>query len=254
MLALQAQGEVPRDAWLWLATGARLVAKDPRTTRETTFLGPAHARACVDGREESWIAYGSLESVAGAGEAPGAEEWLVTPLAVVRYGAARLRVDVGGSNTSVAMASGVAFLSIAGDARAKRQRGDAAASAAEDGSWPEADPGWQRVDEGVVTVVPAVARPPVDAARSVVDACYSVAGRARDLAGALLSGADASPDSTVLAASEQVSTRRRARAACAMAGLRVRLLAASNARSSLLGKINEAEEAWRALPIVSPTP
>ena len=53
--ALALEGQIPSEAWLSLSPDARLVAKDPRTTRETTFLGPARVRACVDHREESWV-------------------------------------------------------------------------------------------------------------------------------------------------------------------------------------------------------
>ena len=82
------------DPWIDLVSGARLVAKDPRTTRETTFRGPARVRACVDSIEESWVDSGSFESSVGAGESPGAEEWVVTPLGVVRFAAAKLGVQV----------------------------------------------------------------------------------------------------------------------------------------------------------------
>ena len=46
----------------------------------------------------------------GAGESPGAEEWVVTPFGVVRYGAAKLSVDVGAKDADVAVATGIAFL------------------------------------------------------------------------------------------------------------------------------------------------
>ena len=83
--ALALQSEIPDQTWLSLGPDARLVAKDPRTTRETAFVGPARVRSCVAHREESWLAAGRFESAIGAGETPGAEEWVVTPLGVVRY-------------------------------------------------------------------------------------------------------------------------------------------------------------------------
>ena len=109
-VALALQGEIPSEVWLSVARDGRLVAKDPRTTRETTFVGPARVRACVAHREESWVATGHFDSAIGAGETPGAEEWVVTPLGVVRYMAAKLGVDVRAKDAVVAVGSGVAFL------------------------------------------------------------------------------------------------------------------------------------------------
>ena len=106
------QGLAPIEAWVGLAKGARLVVKDPRTTRETSFRGisgPARARACVGFAEESWVAAGRFESSVGAGEAPGAEEWIVTPFGVVRYAAAKVTVDVQPRDAEVKLDSGVAF-------------------------------------------------------------------------------------------------------------------------------------------------
>ena len=42
-----------------------VVAKDPRTTRETSFRGPARVRPCDDASEESWVASGQFESAVG---------------------------------------------------------------------------------------------------------------------------------------------------------------------------------------------
>src|SRR5579872_5131856 len=103
---LATQQELPEHGWLVLAPGARLVAKDPRTTREASVSGPAHARLCVDHREEAWIGDGTFESATGSGETPGAEQWVVTPDAVVRYAAARLRVEVGPKGSTATLLSG----------------------------------------------------------------------------------------------------------------------------------------------------
>jgi len=226
--------EIPGEAWLLLAQGARLVAKDVRTTRETTFLGPGQARACVNRREESWISAGSFESVVGAGESPGAEQWVVTPQAVLRYGAARLRVDVDARGTRVRLANGVAFL------------------------WPPqgeaGGEGWQRVTAAET----AIAEPPgarSDAAAAAVDRCSSLAARSRELAGALLSPPDGGLDGGNVAA-EQVTTRRLARAACAIAALRVDPVAVgeSGRKEGLSAKVRAAEADWRALPLAGSEP
>ncbi len=226
-------GEIPEGAWLSIAPDARLVAKDPRTTRETTFLGPARVRPCVSHREESWIASGVFESAVGAGETPGAEEWVVTPLAVVRYLAAKLRVEVRPAETTVSLLSGGAFLWLADDAREPR---GARGSDAGEGSTTTDDEGWHRTsDAGALKLTAAAARAPVDAARSAVERCGSLAGRARELAGKLLSEAAEADGGT---AKEQLKTRRLARAACAVAGMRVAALPVSPSRDTLSATLN----------------
>jgi hypothetical protein len=229
--------ELPEGVWLWLASDARLVAKDPRTTRETTFLGVARVRPCVGRREESWIASGSFESAVGAGETPGAEEWVVTPLAVVRYMAAKLHVDVRAAETTVSIGGGDAFLWLADDVREGRPTpgvdGSSGASTTLD------DEGWRRTSDtvgGPLKLVPAAgARSATDAARAVVDRCASLTKRARDLAGALIAG-PADLDGGI--AKEQVKTRRIARAACALATLRVASLSPSPSKDALSATLN----------------
>jgi hypothetical protein len=231
---LDHNGEIPESVWLSLAPDARLVAKDPRTTRETTFLGPARVRPCVTHREESWIASGAFESAVGAGETPGAEEWVVTPLAVVRYMAAKLRVDVRPAETDVSVGSGDAFLWLADDAREPHApRGaDGSSGAAVD------DEGWRRMTDasgGPLKIAPSSARSPADAAHGGIDRCASLTKRARELAGQLIS---ATADSDGGVAKEQVKTRRIARAACAVAAMRVAALSPSPSREALSTALN----------------
>lgn len=225
--------EIPGGAWLRLADGARLVAKDPRTTRETTFLGAGRSRPCVDRGEESWIAAGSFESAIGSGESPGAEEWVVTPQAVVRYASARLRVDVTLQGTRVRIANGAAFL--------WPPRGGAASE------------GWQRLTAADTTIGAKPSRGEGDA----VDRCDSLAERSRALAKALLSPGDSGPEEGRLVA-EQVTARRLARAACALASLRVESLtgaeAESERREGLSAKVHAAMAAWRSVPVASSSP
>jgi hypothetical protein len=226
--------EIPAEAWLLLAQGARLVAKDPRTTRETTFLGPGRVRACVNRAEESWVSTGSFESVGGAGESPGAEEWVVTPQTVVRYAAARLHVDAGPQGTRVTLANGAAFL------------------------WPPqgeaVSEGWQRVSAAETTIA-GPPRADSNATASAVERCSALAGRSRELARALLVPPDGGPSGGNVAA-EQVTARRLARAACALAALRVDALAGGeNARKvGLSAKVAAAETSWRALPLAGSAP
>jgi hypothetical protein len=218
---LSAQAELP-DGWLALGDGSKLVAKDPRTARETTFVGPSRLRACVDGAEESWVAEGAFESSTGAGELPGAEEWVVTPHGVVRYAAARVRVDVRPSGTTATIGTGVAFVW-------PPQRADAGADAE----------GWQRVEGGGAVQIPRGG----DAdASSALARCTALARRTQSLTEALLSGG---ADAGVVR--EQVTSRRVARAACVLAHLRLTESAAASQPPDWAAQFAEAERLWRAL-------
>jgi hypothetical protein len=227
-VAVLLQGMVPTDAWVDLAKGARLVAKDPRTTRETTFRGPGRVRACVGYGEESWVASGSFESTPGAGEGPGQEEWVVTPFGIVRYAAAKLTVDVKPAQADVVVERGVAFAWKPGAT-------EAAASLEE---------GWTRLQPGKVTLAGGKVDEGAAGARMAVTRCTTLATSARGLAAQVMSpdgGADAGTIAT------QVTTRRLARAACAVASLRVGALPPADA-APLSGPLADANVAWSALP------
>lgn len=223
---LALQGDVP-PGWLVLSEGTRLVVKDPRTARETTFHGPARVRACVGGSEEVWVTQGAFESAPGAGEVPGAEEWVVTPQAIVRYAAAKVRVDVRPASTTATMVAGVAFL------------------------WPPQrgpmSEGWQRLGSGEARVGPAVG--PSGGASAPLQRCVSLARRAQELAAGLLAAVGGAPDAGTVA--EQVTTRRLARAACAVAKLRFEDTrgSAGGGSADWAAPLAEAEAAWRTLPI-----
>jgi hypothetical protein len=226
--------------WVDLPAGARFVAKDPQTTRETTFRGPGRVKACVWAQEESWLASGGFESSVGAGESPGAEEWVVTPLGVVRYAAAKLSVDVGARDVHLAVATGGAFLWTPADATV---RGGGAPGKTEDG--------WQRADPGTFVISgagPTGSQPlTADGARAAVATCSSLGKSAHDLSAALLAGG--ADGGTVIA---QVATRRLARAACAVAGLRLGAVPPTAANSvaiaPLSAQLTEGMAGWNSLP------
>jgi hypothetical protein len=232
LVPLLIEGPVPIEGWLALAKGTRFVAKDPRTTRETTFRGPGRARACVGYAEESWITAGGFDSTMGSGESPGQEEWVVTPLAVVRYAAAKLSVDVRPKDESIAVTNGVAFLWASDDARVRP-------TPAKDGT---AD-GWIRLENASTSLSPTAGTPDtLDAARAALDKCSSLAKTAKDLTSTLMAGG---ADAAVI--TQQVTTRRLARAACDVAGLRIGALPPSEATLGLGKSLAEANTAWTTI-------
>jgi hypothetical protein len=250
---LTSEAQIPAEGWLSLGREARLVAKDPRTTRETSFEGPAHVRACVEHREESWLATGRFESTVGAGETPGAEEWVVTPFGVIRYMAGKIAVDVRAQNAAVAVGSGTAFLLLDDGIRAtpSRSRSTDAGAGADGGAAPVVDDdGWLRMGEGEV-ILSGPARPPIEAARAAVDRCDALGQRAQQLAAELFAAA-ANPDGST--AKQQMRTRRQARAACAIAALHVDTLPPSAPKGEMSGRLDRATAAWAAPPAAGAQP
>jgi hypothetical protein len=250
------------EAWIDLSPGARLVAKDPRTTRETTFRGPSRVRACVDSIEESWLDTGTFESNVGAGESPGAEEWVITPLGVVRFAAAKLGVQVSPHRRSRAPAAvkasagpGKAPFFARESVRVTVTEGVAFVWAASDvierGAEPHAesgvdDEGWRRVSDDTTVLALGAPTPSLDLARAAVSACETVGRSAHDLANALLSN-----DAGSQVAARQVATRRLARAACAVAALRVGALPDDEdpaARQTAAASLRDSLALWHELP------
>jgi hypothetical protein len=240
---LELQERVRGDDWISLAAGGRLVVREPRTARETTLRGPGRARLCVDSQEEAWLLAGDFESTPGSGESPGAEQWIVTTLGVVRYAAAKVVVGVSPAGTSISVADGAAFAWPTDDASvAPPPAPDAGppSPAAPDGE------GWLRVTGGRVLLATKAPNNPRDLARSVAARCSELAGRAHDLAAALLKQPGAAQ------AAEQVRTRRLARAACAVAHLRTSPPGAQgvDVGADLMETLRQADSAWRELPAV----
>jgi hypothetical protein len=242
---LALRDELPSDVWLALAADSRVVAKDPRTTRETAFNGPARVQVCVSHREESWLASGTFESAMGAGESPGADEWVATPLGVVRYVAAQVRVEVRDKDLTVTLANGAAFLWLADDARPAPARaakpadgGPAAATTSVD------DDGWLRMSTGVLGIARTAPRPPMDAATAAAGKCLALNQEVSDLATQLIAGA-LKQDASV--AKDEVRARLGARAACTVAALRAQALPPSPARTALLQRL-DAGRGVRGLP------
>jgi hypothetical protein len=224
------QTDLPDDIWVELADGERFVTKHPRSTRETSFSGPARVRSCVGNGEESWLASGKFESVASSGERPGPEEWVVTPEGVVRYGSAKLEVVVSaagaadGGKTEIKVMAGYAY-AWTGD-----QMGALKPPATPDPSMPHLDDAWTRIDgPRTLALSQKKADKPETAAQAAVDRCASTEKEAREMA-AVVKAADASLHTS---APQQVVARRVAQAACDVAALRIGLLAPSPARDLL---------------------
>jgi hypothetical protein len=218
---LDAGAEVPLHAFIDLGKGARLATKQARTGRELGFEGPGRVQPCHAGLEEVWVERGIVTSSPGSGEAPGQEAWVVTPLGVVRYAAAALKVDVTGA-VEVWVQAGAAFAWMADDARTA----DAGAS----------DDAWIRLGTGATLQV-APKAPKIEAAGAATQ-CAARARVAADL-GRAVAQADAGALGDL--GPRHLVARKAARAACAVAGLRAAGLAREDERAALERRIAAAE-------------
>jgi hypothetical protein len=189
----------------------------------------------VGSSEEAWVAEGAFESTAGAGEAPGAEQWVVTPHAVVRFASAKVRLGVRPTGTTVTMVAGVAFV------WPPAGRGSDAGALEE---------GWQRLAAGSTLLGPA------GGTGDAVARCADLARRTHDLTAALFFPDGGAPTGATV--TDQVTTRRLARAACAIGHLRVETDAplpggdggplGTGAQDDRRKLLETADVAWRSLP------
>jgi hypothetical protein len=234
---LAESADIPDDVWLDLQSGARLTARHPRSTRETTFSGPGRVRSCVGHGEEAWIGSGRFESVSSSGERPGAEEWVVTPFGVVRYASARVAMDVTATHTEIKVTSGVAYAWTSEHASPVTPLDVAPVNK------PSIPDGWTRLaDTREVTFSSKSPAKPEEAARAAIRVCADAAKTSRDLASAV-----AGPDASLAqVAPRHVIARHVARAACDVALLRVELLPPSSVRDGFRAELKEADADWRA--------
>ncbi len=241
-------GDIPEDAWLVLDAPGKLTAKHPRTTRESTFTGPGRVRPCVGHGEESWVERGQYLSEPAAGERPGAEQWVITPAGVIRFGGGRVELDVAagtpttGAKVEAKVSSGTAYAWTGDDAGPLKPPLPApSASSAAGALVAGMNDGWIRLD-GPRTVTLTVKKPgkPEDVAAAGVERCKLEAKSTKDLASAV-----ASPDAALRrVAPQHVIARRVARAACAVAAVRVELLDPSPVRDGFAAALKEAESDW----------
>jgi hypothetical protein len=179
--------------WMSLAGGDSVTITLPRTGRELAFVGPALVQPCV-GTDEAWLARGTFQGSRGSGESPGAEEWVVTPFGVVRYGAAILEVAVDDSTLRASLKGGSATILVEG------------ASA------------WELLKIGATRVVKG--RMDTSSAAADADRCAKATASLKLLDDGLAApGAPSNPGFGELAARAN-DAHVLARAACALSGLR----------------------------------
>jgi hypothetical protein len=233
---------LPDDAWIDVGKASRLTARDAESTRETSYEGPGRFRVCIGHKEEAWVEAGTFESVGGAGERPGGEQWIATPLGAARYDVAKWKLIVTDKAVEVRVATGTGYFWSA-------EGVEMHFSGTEAGAVPEQnDQGWVRLDSGTgakLTLPKSVLTP--EGASAALEKCVAASKEAMALTASL---AEADADLAAVAPRDIVA-RRVAHAACAVAHLRIETLAPSPARDASLARVRTAEAGWKAL---SPPP
>jgi hypothetical protein len=242
--------------WVDLQSSGTVVVKQQIRGRELRFTGAGRARPCSWGEPEVWITRGMVEATGAAGEAPGSEEWVVTPYGVVHYASAEFELVVDPEGMNLRMKRGTAYVDLTVEAPVRAV-----------GVWPEAtatkmmaDAAALRLPEGAYRVdAPKAfgfrfnldASTPLPSVQTAVDACKAHASAAHTLAESL-HGHSGEPQFGELAA-RHVDARRSARMFCAVASLRVNGGAragegprdAAPVEDALTRELEAADRSWR---------
>jgi hypothetical protein len=183
------------ERWVSLDPSTKVTVKEPSSARELLFTGAAGATflACSH-EDEAWLANGEFVGTRGQGERPGADQWLVTPFAVVRYGGATVDVTVDGTST-----------------RAVLQSGSAQAIASDGDGWHALDPSSPFVAKGALDEASSAA---------VASRCAQTETAAKALEEALLAPGETQDSGFGELARRATEARTLARAACAISALR----------------------------------
>jgi hypothetical protein len=245
-IALKPSTELLDDVWVDVGKASRFTTRDASSTRETIYAGPGRFRACIDHKEDAWVSTGTFESIGGAGERPGGEEWVATPLGAARYDVAKWKITVKDNAVEVTVGSGTGYLWPAIGVTVKTYSEAGAPPAV-------ADDGWLRLD-GATGATLTSPRPVLnnEGAGAALVRCVETAGQARVLARTL-----AEPDASVGdVGPKHVVARKQAHAACEVAALRVASLPPSPGRDILATKVKNADADWRNIgpddPAVAP--
>jgi hypothetical protein len=99
----------PADGRITTGPADTVTVRLPKNGRELTFSGEGTFEPCA-GDDEAWLYRGRFDGERGSGEAPGAEQWIVTPFGVVRYGAAILDVAVDDTSLRASLKAGSATI------------------------------------------------------------------------------------------------------------------------------------------------
>ena len=232
--------------WLALPAHASFTARTLETGRELRFEGPGRVRAC--GGDVALVGEGSAIGLPGSGESPGAEQWVATACGVARWAsgvhrftgardACRLQSSLGSAQLYVA--SDVTVVEVAVDGGAPVDPG---AGAGGTGGASKAAT-WQRIDgRHAFALHPHGAIDGAAGVKTALAACEHAADAVQKVAAAMLTGGARNLGDL---AEESVVARGVARAACAVAAVRVALAGSTPLDEA---RLTAASIRWRGGP------
>jgi hypothetical protein len=236
--------KVDATRWLDLPARSSFTARTLETGRELRFEGAGRVRACGD--DVALVAEGSAVGLPGGGEAPGAEQWVATACGVARWASGVHRLSSARDACRLQSSMGTAHLWVPEDVRAEDAPVDA--SAPVDAGVPAVQVdgrgagAWQRVDGK--RALRLSSRAALDSSASVkraIAACEKAADAVQTLA-TRMGAADAGTSALGELAAESVVARGLARAACAVAAVRVAL---AGSRLEEQTRLDSAVARWR---------
>jgi hypothetical protein len=238
--------------WLDLVAHASFTVRTLETGRELRFEGPGRVRACGD--DVALVAEGSAIGLPGSGEAPGAEQWVATACGVGRWASGVHRFTGARDACKLQSSLGAVQLYVASDVTVSEVAVDGGAplatdaGAATDGGSAKASP-WRRIDgRRAFTLQPRSAIDGAAGVKTALVACERAADAVQKMAAAMLPDARADGGATDGGAGigdlaeESVVARGVARAACAVAAVRVAL---AGSRPIDEGRLTAAMMRWR---------
>lgn len=206
--------------WLVLSAERPIAVREHASGRELSFQGPGRALPCARG--VTLLGRGSVSGRPFAGEAPGSEQWVATACGVLRWasGAKHVTADVlggAGDRCTFDIGAGTASWYLPADVVATDDDARAA----------EATPTFHTATgKRSIGIVPRTRTPgyftSAAGSRHALDACVQRSGEVQDIARALMGGVAPGGVPGDLAA-RSVAARGLARAACAVAEVRVAL-------------------------------
>lgn len=234
-------------SWLDVAAKASFSVRTLDTGRELRFEGPGRVRACGD--DVALVAEGSAVGLPGTGEAPGAEQWVATACGAARWASGVHRFASARDRCRLQSSTGTLELYSADDMTFDEVAVDGGAPLAASSDAGAADAGaaknaWRRIDGR--RAFEARARGPLDSAASVkasLTACERAAITVQRLATGMTGGDAGDAGDIGTMAADSVMARGIARAACAVAAVRVALAGSKPDDLTRLATLNSR---WRA--------
>jgi hypothetical protein len=220
--------------WLDVAAQANFTVRTLETGRELRFEGPGRVRACAD--DVALVAAGSAIGLPGSGEAPGAEQWIATACGVTRWASGVHRFTGGRDACKVQSSLGSLALYVAADVVVTEVAVDGGApieAGVDAGSSGKPSSPWRRIDgRRSFALQPRSGALGAAGVKAALLACEHAADAVQKVAAAMLPGARAADGGTSAVpigdlAEESVVARGVARAACAVAAVRLAVAGAS---------------------------